>query len=177
MPKLAEALVEHESLQKRLKRYRARLTATARQQEGDIPDDPPGGSLAQTERTLATIKRLTSFTSVNLNRTSSHTPFPTGLGANGRKRQSIMDAIAEGNRLYAHKRIQVSDSLPGSTQIKLCQGRVAARQASQWRPSTKTTTLQIQIDTVAQECRMLDTQGIQPQKANWPTRLTESKSP
>ena len=165
MPRLAEALVERKSLQDRLARLQQRLTASAKVQEGDQPAEPPGDLMAEMERTLSQIKRLT----ILINRTNSQTRMPDvgeGDGGNG---QTVMEAIAERDRLHAHK--AALDSLGGAARIQPERGFGLTRNEIKWRSTVDIVALQTQIDTVAQDYRLLDTHI---QQANWLTDLIET---
>ena len=165
MPKLAEALVERKSLQERLTRLQQRLTASAKVQEGDQPAEPPGDLLAEMERTLSQIKRLT----ILINRTNSQTRMPDVVQGDGGNGQTIMEAIAERDRLHAHK--AALDSLSGAARIQPERGFGLTRNEIKWRSTVDIAALQTQIDAVAQDYRLLDTQI---QQANWFTDLIET---
>jgi hypothetical protein len=166
MPKLAEALAERKSLQDRLARLQARLTANAKVQEGDQPAESPTELLTEVERTLTAIKRLT----IAINRTNSQTFMtdPSGAvkeaGSTGDS-QTIMEAIAERDRLQSHK--QVLDTLSNAVRLET-HGFSVTRNEIKWRPTVDVAALQGQIDRVAQTYRALDTQI---QAANWSTEL------
>ena len=168
MPKLAEALAERKSLQDRLGRLQARLTVSAKVQEGDQPAEAPADLLTEVEHTLTAIKRLT----IAINRTNSQTFLadPTGAvsapGSTG-EGQTIMEAIAERDRLQSHK--QVLDTLSNAVRLDT-HGFSVTRNEIKWRPTVDVAALQTQIDQVAQTYRALDTQI---QAANWSTELIE----
>ncbi len=163
MPKLAEALVERKAMQDRLTRLHTRLTANAKVQEGDSPDEAPAELLAEAERTLVELRRLT----IAINRTNSQTTLASvGAGGNG---QTIMEAIAERDRLHAQK--QLLDTLSNAARTEPNRGFGATRNEVKWRSTVDVAALQKQIDSVAQAYRNLDTRI---QEANWLTELTEN---
>jgi len=137
-------------------------------QEGDQPAEAPADLLNEVERTLAAIKRLT----IAINRTNSQTfmAYPTeavqesgSTGAN----QTIMEAIAERDRLQSHKR--TLDTLSDAVRLDT-RGYGVTRNEIKWRSTVDVAVLQEQIDRVAQTYRALDTQI---QAANWSTELIE----
>src|SRR5512141_1361549 len=98
MPKLAEALVERKGLQQKLARLQARLAACAKVQEGDSPAENPGDLLDEARHVLADIHRLT----VAINRTKMQVSLP---GSNGEMSMSLMEAIAERDRLLGERHV------------------------------------------------------------------------
>ena len=164
MPKLAEALVERKGLQERLSRLQTRLAGNAKVQEGELPDEAPDALLAEADRTLAEIMRLT----IQINRTNSQTTLTAvdGTGGNG---LTIMESIAERDRLTAYK--SLLDQLSNAARIEPQRGFSMTRNEVKWRSTVDIATLQKQIDTVAQTFRTLDTRI---QEANWLTELIET---
>lgn len=165
MPKLAEALVERKGLQDRLMRLQTRLAANAKVQEGEMPDEVPVDLLAEAERTLAEIKRLT----IAINRTNSQTALPTVTSGDSGNGRTIMEAIAERDRLNFRK--SLLDSLGNAARVEPNRGYGTTRNEVKWRSTVDVATLQKEIDSVAQTYRLLDTHI---QEANWLTDLIEN---
>ncbi len=168
MPKLAEALVERKSLQERFARLQTRLSGSAKVQEGETPDEPPAALLDEADRTLADIKRLT----IQINRTNSQTVMPNipsanGVGGNG---QTIMEAIAERDRLLSQKHLL--DGLNTAARVEPSrQAFGLGRNEVKWHATIDVGALQKQIDAAAQAYRILDTRI---QEVNWTTELIET---
>ncbi len=165
MPKLAEALVERKGLHDRLIRLQTRLAANAKAQEGEPPAETPADLLAEAERTLAEIKRLT----IAINRTNSQATLPTAASGDGGNGLTIMEAIAERDRLTSEK--SLLDSLSNAARVEPNHGFGMTRNEIKWRSTVDVAALQKQIDTVAQTYRTLDTRI---QEANWLTDLSDS---
>jgi hypothetical protein len=89
-----------------------------------------------------------------------------GDGGNG---QTIMEAIAERDRLLSHKHLL--DSLSTAARIELGRGYGFSRNEIKWRPTIDVAALQKQIDAAAQAYRVLDTRI---QEINWTTELIET---
>jgi len=81
--KLAEALAERAEVQARLDELKRRAVASARVQEGDVPEEDPTALMAEAERLMNRLAELVR----RINATNSVTPFE-GIG-------TITDAIAE----------------------------------------------------------------------------------
>ena len=160
MPKLAEALVERKGLQERLVRLQARISANAKVQEGDTPDEPPAGLVEEARQVIADIKRLT----MQINFTNLHTTLPGGTDS-----VNLMEAIAERDRLCQERKML--EVLGNSARIEPNRGYAVTRNEIKWRATVDVAEIQKEIDSVSQSYRMLDTRI---QEANWLTDLIQN---
>jgi hypothetical protein len=161
MPKIAEALVERKALQDRLNRVNARLVANAKVQEGDRPSEPPSELLEEGRRILLDIKLLT----MQINQTNIQTPLP-GTGAEtGTGTSTIMEAIAERDRLAAER--TMLEHLGNAARFS---PGYNSRNEIRWLATVDVADVQKQIDAVSQSYRLLDTRI---QEANWFTELIQ----
>ena len=159
--KLAEALTERKTLQEKLARLRARLTANARVQEGDSPAEQPEALLREIDATAAALEALI----VRVNHTNvTATLAAAGVAAAGaadEPRLTLMEAVARRDmlrvRLSALSEL-VAAAQPGPQRFAVTRSEIRLR------ATVDVADLQKRVDALAREIRMLDTRI---QAANW----------
>jgi len=158
MPKLAEALVQRKGLQEQLQRLCSRLTASAKVQEGEHPDEQPDGLLDEVRGILAEIKRLT----IEINKTNMASTLPNDS-------LTLMEAIAERDRLAQERNLLVQFS--NAARVEPTRGYGVTRNEVKWKSTVNLSELQKEIDAAFQSYRLLDTRI---QEANWLTDLIQN---
>jgi hypothetical protein len=151
--KLAEALIERATLQRRLDALKERMTASARVAEGDTPAEDAMALLAEYERTAASL--LDYIRRINV----------TNLGAQLTPGMTLMDAIAQRDVLRKRQQayLALANAALGAGSQRMY-GQVEAR----YQRVVDVAALRGQADELAREARELDTRL---QAANWTVEL------
>lgn len=150
--KLAEALIERATLQRRLDELKARMNTSARVQEGDTPAEDAMALLAEYERVaadlLAVIRRI--------NATNAATELDPGM--------SLGDVIVTRDMLRNRQKayITLADAAMGKQEGYYEQADV------RYQRVVDVAALRKQADELAREARELDTRL---QGANWTIEL------
>jgi hypothetical protein len=154
--KLAEALTARADLQRRIEQLRARITATARYQEGEEPAEDAAALLGQADADLLLLRDLIR----RINATNSR----LDLGTDG----TMTDALAARDvlRLQHSLLADAAAAASGANDQFLRQMRSELRQIS----ALPVAELRSRADAVAQELRELDNRI---QQANWLHDLEE----
>jgi len=156
--KLAEALIERKALKDNLGRLRERLTQNAQVQEGDTPQEDPQLLINEVDAALKDLQVLT----VRINLTNTRTALSDGDA------RTLMDAIAERDML-ALKRSIITQLIQAAA-ITRASGYGVTRNEVKFRPTVDVAALQKEMDALAKQYRVLDTQI---QAANFATELSE----
>lgn len=151
--KLAEALMLRADAQKRLEQLKMRLLNNAKVQEGDSPAEKPASLLEEAERVAAELLNLIQ----RINKTNASTEIETG--------ETIADVIARRDVLRLRQALY-RDLGASSTVIQQRFSRSEVKFVS----TVDISEVQKQADTLARECRELDTRI---QSANWQVELQE----
>ena len=154
--KLAEALIERATLQRRLDALKERMTASARVAEGDTPAEDAMALLAEYERTAASL--LDYIRQINV----------TNLNAHLEPGMSLMDAIAQ--RDVLRKRQQVYLALANAA-LGAGSQRMYGQVEVRYQRVVDVAALRGQADELARTARELDTRL---QAANWMVELVEA---
>lgn len=154
--RLAEALAARADLQRRIEQLRARITASARYQEGEEPAEDAAALLVETEAAFGQLRDLIA----RINRTNA----ALDLGDDG----TMTDALASRDvlRLQHSVLTDAAAAASGANQIGLRQMRSELRQVA----ALPVAPLRAAADDVAQRLRELDNRI---QQANWLHDLEE----
>jgi hypothetical protein len=150
--KLAEALIERATLQRRLDALKARMNTSARVQEGDTPAEDAMALLAEYERVAADL--LTVIRRINA--TNATAELDPGV--------NLVDAIVVRDML--RKRQQAYADLADAAMGK--QERYYHQMEARYQRVVDVAALRKQADELAREARELDTRL---QGANWTVDL------
>ena len=145
--KLAEALILRADAQKRLEQLRARLTRSARVQEGEKPPEDPAELLQELDRTLQQLADLIK----KINKTNAAVVFSDG--------RTLADLLADRDVLILRRSLLASVNEAATTRADRF-----TRSEVKYYSAVDVRALQQQIDDLARQHRELDTQI---QEANW----------
>ena len=151
--KLAEALILRADCQKKIAQLRQRLSRCVKVQEGEQPPEDPQALLGELSGAIAQLTNLIQ----RINRTNSSTPFDPGNLSDALARRDTLDI----QRSALHQLIQAAT---------VTQNRYS-RSEVRFVSTVDVADLQRQVDSLAQEYRLLDTQV---QSLNWQIDLIET---
>ena len=152
--KLAEALILRADCQKKIAQLRQRLSRCVKVQEGERPPEDPQVLLGELSGAIAQLTNLIQ----RINRTNASTPFDPG---------NLSDALARRDTLAIQR-----NALQNVVQeAALTQNRYS-RSEVRFVSTVDVSDLQRQVDSLAQEYRLLDTQI---QSLNWQVDVLESE--
>lgn len=152
--KLAEALALRAEARRRVEQLRARITASARYQEGEEPAEDAAALLVEADDTLEGLQSLIR----RVNRTNA----ATDLGADG----TMTDALARRDVLRLRHAVITAAADSASGQDRFRQLRSELRQLS----ALPVAELRTRADGVARDLRELD---VRIQQANWEADLLD----
>lgn len=152
--KLAEALALRAEARRRVEQLRARITASARYQEGEEPAEDAAALLVEADETLEGLQSLIR----RVNRTNA----ATDLGADG----TMTDALARRDVLRLRHAVITAAADAASGQDRFRQLRSELRQLS----ALPVAELRSRADGVARDVRELD---VRIQQANWEADLLD----
>ena len=152
--KLAEALILRADCQKKIAQLRQRLSRCVKVQEGEQPPEDPQVLLGDLSGAIAQLTNLIQ----RINRTNANTAFESG---------NLSDALARRDTLAIQR-----NALQNVVQeAALTQNRYS-RSEVRLVSTVDVSNLQRQVDSLAQEYRLLDTQI---QSLNWQVDVLESE--
>ena len=152
--KLAEALILRADCQKKIAQLRQRLSRCVKVQEGEQPPEDPQVLLGELSGAIAQLTNLIQ----RINRTNASTPFESG---------NLSDALARRDTLAIQR-----NALQNIVQeAALTQNRYS-RSEVRLVSTVDVSNLQRQVDGLAQEYRLLDTQI---QSLNWQVDVLEAE--
>jgi hypothetical protein len=154
--RLAEALAARADLQRRIEQLRARITGSARYQEGEEPAEDPAALLVEAEEAFGQLRELIT----RINRTNAG----LDLGDDG----TMTDALASRDvlRLQHSVLTDAAEAASGANQVGMRQMRSELRQVA----ALPVAPLRAAADDVARRLRELDNRI---QQANWTNDLEE----
>ena len=167
--KLAEALILRADCQKKIAQLRQRLSRCVKVQEGEQPPEDPQVLLGELSNAIAQLTNLIQ----RINRTNASTPFvrvseamPQAIASPQEFPGNLSDALARRDTLAIQR-----NALQNVVQeAALTQNRYS-RSEVRLISTVDVSNLQRQVDSLAQEYRLLDTQI---QSLNWQVDVLES---
>lgn len=153
--KLAEALALRADAARRIEQLRARITASARYQEGEAPAEDPAALLAEAGEVLAELESLIQ----RINRTNAATQIEGGTLTDALARRDIL-------RLQHGLVTSAADAAAGDGQRGFRQLRSELKMV----PALPVTELRRQADDLARQLREVDTLI---QRTNWEVDLLD----
>ena len=167
--KLAEALILRADCQKKIAQLRQRLSRCVKVQEGEQPPEDPQVLLGELSGAIAQLTNLIQ----RINRTNANTPFvrvseamPQAIASPQELPGNLSDALARRDTLAIQR-----NALQNIVQeAALTQNRYS-RSEVRLVSTVDVSNLQRQVDSLAQEYRLLDTQI---QSLNWQVDVLES---
>ena len=156
--KLAEALAERAAATRRVEQLRARITASARHQEGETPAEDAARRLAEAGTVLDELETLIR----RINRTNATVP----VGDDG----TLTDALASRDVLRARHAVitAAADAAAGKDQRGMAVRQLRSELAM--IAALPVAELRGQADALAREVRELD---VRIQRTNWEADLLE----
>ena len=151
--KLAEALILRADCQKKISQLRQRLSRCAKVQEGEQPPEDPQVLLGELSGAIAQLTTLIQ----RINRTNANTAFDPG---------NLSDALARRDTLAIQRNV-LNNLIQEAALTQNRYSRSEVRLVS----TVNVAELQQQVDSLAQEYRLLDTQI---QSLNWQVDMLES---
>lgn len=154
--KLAEALALRADATRRVEQLRARITGSARHQEGETPAEDAAALLAESEELLAELENLIR----RINRTNAATPLGEGTMTDALARRDVL-------RLRHSVITSAADAAAGRQQ----QGYVRQlRSELMYVAALPVAELRGEADQLAKQLRELD---VEIQRTNWEAELLE----
>jgi hypothetical protein len=154
--KLAEALILRADCQKRLEQLKARITRSAKVQEGDAPPENPQELVVELERTADELADLIK----RINRTNSSTRF--GVEPDTR---TLSDVLAERDVLALRR-----SAYSGLAEAAAVTQNLYSRSEVKFVSTVNVAEVQKRTDDLARHYRELDARI---QEANWKTDLLD----
>ena len=151
--KLAEALILRADCQKKISQLRQRLSRCVKVQEGEQPPEDPQVLLGELSSAIAQLTNLIQ----RINRTNASTAFELG---------NLTDALARRDTLAMQRNV-LSHLIQDASLTQNRYSHSEVRLVS----TVSIANLQQQVDSLAQEYRLLDTQI---QSLNWQVEMLES---
>ena len=151
--KLAEALILRADCQKKIAQLRQRLSRCVKVQEGEQPPEDPQVFLGELSSAIAKLTNLIQ----SINRTNASTAFDPG---------NLTDALARRDTLAIQR-----NALQNIVQEAALTHNRYSRSEVKLVSTINVSDLQRQVDSLAQEYRLLDTQI---QSLNWQVDVLES---
>ena len=151
--KLAEALILRADCQKKIAQLRQRLSRCVKVQEGEQPPEDPQVFLGELSSAIAKLTNLIQ----SINRTNASTAFDPG---------NLTDALARRDTLAIQR-----NALQNIVQEAAFTHNRYSRSEVKLVSTINVSDLQRQVDSLAQEYRLLDTQI---QSLNWQVDVLES---
>lgn len=151
--KLAEALILRADCQKKIAQLRQRLSRCVKVQEGEQPPEDPQVLLGELSSAIAQLTTLIQ----RINRTNASTAFDPG---------NLTDALARRDTLAIQR-----NALQNIVQEAALTHNRYSRSEVKVVSTVDVSDLQRQVDSLAQEYRLLDTQI---QSLNWQVDVLES---
>ncbi|HIB83750.1 MAG TPA: septicolysin [Chromatiaceae bacterium] len=151
--KLAELLATRKSLQESITDLRTRISANAKVQEGDDPDEEIQDLIDQSVRVIQRLEALT----VTINKANMEVILPSG--------ETLMEALARRDAI--HRRLSLLQHTVAYSQHE--SSRYSEREI-RWLSVMDVADLQKQSDGIAQEAREIN---LAIQSVNWTTDVPE----